>query len=96
MEHKGETIDWGKDCFWYGFDVMGALGWGMDFEMVKTQKTAHVIDVSMSLANVVRKSADFSTPLQLVESFMAMVQALGNVSYVCHPLTTVPSPAGAL
>lgn len=38
-------VDIAQWCTWFGFDVMGELGFGRGFDMLKNAKTAHAIHV---------------------------------------------------
>lgn len=42
---KEGPIDICQWCSWFGFDVMGELGFGRGFDMIRTAKTAHEIHV---------------------------------------------------
>lgn len=42
---KDGTVDIGQWCSWFGFDVMGELGFGRGFDMIKNGKTAHAIEL---------------------------------------------------
>ena len=43
--NEGKSVDIGQWCSWYGFDVMGELGFGRGFDMLKEAKTAHAIEL---------------------------------------------------
>ncbi|UZJ56314.1 hypothetical protein CBS101457_005634 [Exobasidium rhododendri] len=77
---RNGPIDVGQWCCWYGFDVMGELGFGRGFDMLKSAETAQVIHLLeqgvvmiMATGNVPYIMAllrDFPNPVRLFEDWI--------------------------
>ncbi|PWN86534.1 cytochrome P450 [Acaromyces ingoldii] len=73
-------VDLGRWCSWFGFDVMGELGFGRGFDMVKKGKTAHEIHLleqgvilimaSGNVPYIMSLVKDFPNPIRLFEEWI--------------------------
>jgi cytochrome P450 len=67
----GSSVDLGQWCSWYGFDVMGELGFGRGFGMLKAAKTAHAIELLESGVILIMATGN-------IPYIMALVRNLPN------------------